>query len=164
MTRCRDTRLMNERVSARRGSLMLACVALIPFAIFFYLLALTRLEVALGETKRHQQRVQARLLAESALAVARSKRLPDERATLALDGFRGSIAGVGDYVIEKAANTGGATLVFKAKGRAGVRQGSVLLNVHSEIDAALAKPAVSGPAQFVLYDITYRIDAPAKVR
>jgi hypothetical protein len=53
----------------QRGMMLVLCVALIPISMMAMLLALTRFEIGLREAQREQGRVQARLLAESALTL-----------------------------------------------------------------------------------------------
>jgi len=59
----------NAGRGARRGMILAAAMILLPLGLVMLGLARTRLEVLLHDTARDQQRAQARLLAESALAV-----------------------------------------------------------------------------------------------
>jgi hypothetical protein len=57
----------------RRGTTLVLFTVAIPAAIALFLLVQTRVMIAFAEAQRQQQRVQARLLAESALAVFQTR-------------------------------------------------------------------------------------------
>ena len=81
----------------RRGTYLGLCIILLPMAVALFLVVHARLDLALRETQRHQWRVQARLLAESALA--RQQAAPTAEAA-------GALEGVGSYRMENAAREG----------------------------------------------------------
>jgi len=72
----------------QRGIMLVVCVALVPIALMGLLLALPRFEIRLREAQREQGRVQAKLLAESALTLFQA----NGGATV-----NGEIEGVGSY-------------------------------------------------------------------
>ena len=59
---------------SRRGTMLVAFTFLIPAGMVLLGLLLSRIEVAYADTQRRQHKLQARLLAESALAVLRDQR------------------------------------------------------------------------------------------
>ena len=77
-----------------RGATLLIVLILIPISMSLFLSILTRMEVALADTQRHQQRVQARLLAESALTLYASSAADGRGDAVSLDG---AIESVGRY-------------------------------------------------------------------
>jgi hypothetical protein len=101
--------------------------------MMLYALTLTRIEVALAETQRHRGSVQARLLAESALAVLQDRfaRLPDPLR----EKIEGKIEGVGQYWAEAAKGTDAA------RGSNAAKMGEAVKGVET---ARKASPAPSG--------------------
>lgn len=82
----------------QRGATLASFTVLLPFAVGFLILSLTRIETVLLETRRHAARTQARLLAESALAtvvaqIDRGEYNPDRA-------IGGEIENAGEYRIE----------------------------------------------------------------
>jgi hypothetical protein len=88
-----------HRGTGRRGTIMIVFVFLVPMAVMGVLMALTQLDIAFSETQRHRDRVQARLLAESAWAVAGALGSGAPR--------EGIIDGAGTWRIEPAAGGSG---------------------------------------------------------
>jgi hypothetical protein len=76
----------------QRASILAAVLILIPIALVLFVVLFTRIEVSYRETSRHQQRVQARLLAEAALVLAEDKLQHEPNAP---HEFEGSIEEVG---------------------------------------------------------------------
>ena len=82
----------------RRGTLLAAYFMLIPAAMSAFLLILTRLDIANYETRRQQDRTQARLLAESALAMYYASNATNATQSSAdPEPISGAIEGIGDY-------------------------------------------------------------------
>lgn len=115
-----------NRQASRRGTILAAAVILIPMALVLYALVLQQLEVSLGEAQRNEARVQARLLAESALSLMQSAppaSLPYER----------TLEGQGVFRLEATApaSAGGAQRV-RAIGAANGRRGRYICEIEAE--------------------------------
>jgi type II secretory pathway component PulK len=80
--------------SRRRGASLIFMLILMPIALMMLVGALTQADIALRETARDQQRVQARLLAESALALGSAT--PDRSLPL-----RESLDEIGEMALER---------------------------------------------------------------
>ena len=85
---------------ARRGTTLLVVLILLPLVISLFLVVFTQLDLALRETQRHQSRVQARLLAESALAVLQHRLAAASQGDTPAYELTGSLKDIGDYRIE----------------------------------------------------------------
>src|SRR5438105_2605778 len=79
----------------RQGTMLVAYLLLIPFALSLLVLLQSRIVASLADNERQQARVQARLLAESALALLRENR--QVLANLQNKPIHGFIAGAGEY-------------------------------------------------------------------
>jgi len=124
----------------RRGTALLVFVVMIPAAMALFLLVLTRVDIATAETKRQQQRVQARLLAESALAVFQTA--PDGAGAKGARSLpmEGAVEGAGVWRVEM--DKDGKTLVARGEVTGG-QPGGGEARVASEIRAEIV-PAKQG--------------------
>ena len=125
----------------RRGTMLLAFMFLLPMVMGLLLLMLSRLDVNLKLTQRHEGRVQARLLAESALSVYGQSREP----------LQGEIAGVGEYEIRSIDSNG----KIEARGVAWQRYGSGSIYSICTIRAEISDNPTDAPR---LIAITYNAE------
>ena len=124
------------RSHARRASSLVVFILMIPAAMTLLMLTLTRVELGMAEADRAENRLQARLLAESALALYQA----DPGATLPIEG---EIAGVGSYeVVEGEGPEGARRLVARGRARGPSRHsdGTYFLFI-AEIELELADPS-----------------------
>jgi hypothetical protein len=141
-----------RKTPIRRGATLAAAVILLPFALFFFLLVMTRIEIANAATKRHERRVQARLLAESAFAEASAQIEAGKFDVLNMPS--GIIGASGSYHVEGSPATPGE---FKAVGTAFARTVRGTYHVIAEIDFRVSADSDSGPEAIGL---RYRIEVP----
>ena len=106
----------------RRGAFLGVCITIFPIVVALFLVALTREDIALRETQRREQRLQARLLAESALVLAQATGQAQAGQPLS-----GELEGAGTYRLEAAAeNPAPETL-------ASLRDARLLLSAVGEV-------------------------------
>ncbi|MEN6625717.1 MAG: hypothetical protein ABFD69_05750 [Candidatus Sumerlaeia bacterium] len=118
---------MNGRMTpsgGRRGAGLLFVIVMLPLAMMLMVLLLGNLQIRQFEMRRNEWRVQSRLLAESALALA---------STMAEDPDRpvsGSIEGAGRYRLERRTRPDGAS-VLVATGTAGQADYRVITEIEA---------------------------------
>ena len=142
----------------RRGTLLAAYVIMIPLVLGLFAAVLTRLETLLADTKRWQMRTQARLLAESALAVYQATQAEAPDSASNSPALEGAIDSVGAYrVFEGKANALGRTI--RAQGEVvDRRRPRLACRVVSEIEAQVRPPSpeMEIPALRML-GVSYRV-------
>ena len=138
---------------------MVLGVFVVPIAIGFYLSALTRVDVAMIRTKRHAERVQARLLAESAFALAEA-RIADGRSVEDLD-FQGELEGAGFYRCELAGEGSAQWLLLSGEVRG--LQGTQEYHVIATLEARLRiDPTTQRPLGLIAVSVVYRLEPVAR--
>lgn len=140
-----------------RGMLLAAFVISLPAALLLFLLALNWVDIAMREAKRNEQRVQARLLAESALAILNAQH--DPVAPGAQPGHliaEGEITLVGRYRITLGAEDEDGALVLC--------EGTVVndddlrpYEMKSFIRARISREAPDALPRLEILEITYRV-------
>ncbi|MCX7044553.1 MAG: hypothetical protein NTX50_03570 [Candidatus Sumerlaeota bacterium] len=86
-----------RRSARRRGTALILCLVLIPVSLTLYLTVLSRLDIAYAQTKRDAARMQARLLAESALAAYQTALEDAPAGTPPHLPLSGALEGIGAY-------------------------------------------------------------------
>lgn len=127
-----------------RGTSMLVPLFLIPASAMLLLLLLTRLDVGYADAQRNQLRVQARLLAESALAVLEQEGLP-----AATEPITRTLEGMGSYTIQPEAAPAGDRRVVRLIGEARGRDGRFLCEIRAESGPGRAAPRLLAITQHI---------------
>lgn len=144
---------MQSAMGRRRGMTLLWVTILLPVLALLFMAILSRIEVAMTESQRNQDRAQARLLAESGLLLAREALR--EKGAAALGGAlpAGKIEGQGTYqVVAGEAAAGGRRVL--ARGAVTRHQLRFVCEIGAELEATTQTLA----APLRVNEIRYRVE------
>lgn len=149
---------MNRRLFGpsrrRRAAALVFVVIMLPLTLVILTMMMTELQVRKFEIKRNELRVQSRLLAESALALASTLPAPPEKP------IHGKIEGAGKYLVDRTRLADGKD-VFWVSGIAGPPRYQIITNLYavagdggkmSVLSTSQRAISEKGPNERPLYD------------
>lgn len=136
-----------------RGTILTFITCLIPIAMMLTLTTLTRVDISLAETRRHQQRVQARLLAQSALTLYQTS-LTGKNIEQLDETIEGVLEGFGTYHLSVDRGEAGNRSI-KAHGAAAGRNFQM---IHEMDASALQSPDLRKVSTLMIHRSTQRLE------